>query len=210
MSDGRRGFERRKYTWLLIGLVDMRSTKFLFFTYTMLRSMNQLYKNEWFKYNYDCYNECFCFSPSHYTIVASTQIRPHSDFTVAVSLHDNPGPATIRLTIDNGQRYSQSKEAVVQPFSTIKVIFQTGPMPDATDSGYRLIAEGIAGLSFRNESQLQLNEKRFSVLVQTDKALYKPGDMIQFRVLVLDPSTKPFDIRGDMQVKVLVSTVVGR
>lgn len=142
---------------------------------------------------------------SHYTIVASTQIRPHSDFTVAVSLHDNPVPTTIRLTIENGQRYTQSKEAVVQPFATVKVIFETGAMPDATDSGYRLIAEGISGLTFRNESQLQLNEKRFSVLVQTDKALYKPGDVMQFRVLVVDPSTKPYDVRGDMHVQVLVS-----
>lgn len=78
-------------------------------------------------------------------------------------------------------------------------------MPDATDSGYRLIAEGITGISFRNESRLQLNEKRFSVLVQTDKALYKPGDVLHFRVLVLDPSTKPFDVNGDMQLEVLVS-----
>lgn len=141
---------------------------------------------------------------SHYTIVSSTQIRPHSDFVVAVTLHDSPVPATIRLTIQNGQRYRLSKEASVQPFSTEKVIFETGPMPDPTDSGYRLIAEGIGGLVFHNESQLQLNEKHFSVLVQTDKALYQPEDVLRFRVLVVDPSTRPVDVNGNLHVQVLV------
>jgi len=31
----------------------------------------------------------------------------------------------------------------------------------------------------------------YSVLVQTDKAIYKPGDKVQFRVLILDSETKP-------------------
>lgn len=29
------------------------------------------------------------------------------------------------------------------------------------------------------------------MFVQTDKAVYKPGDTVRFRVLVLDPNTKP-------------------
>lgn len=35
--------------------------------------------------------------------------------------------------------------------------------------------------------------KKYSVLIQTDKAIYKPGDMIQIRVLVLDAETKPYN-----------------
>lgn len=36
-----------------------------------------------------------------------------------------------------------------------------------------------------------MNMKTHMVLVQTDKAVYKPTDKVQFRVLVLDEQTKP-------------------
>lgn len=35
--------------------------------------------------------------------------------------------------------------------------------------------------------------KKNSVLIQTDKAMYKPGDVVKYRVLILDSSTKPYD-----------------
>lgn len=41
--------------------------------------------------------------------------------------------------------------------------------------------------------------------MQTDKALYKPGDKVNFRVLVLDLNLKPGAIRGDMKVFITVS-----
>lgn len=40
--------------------------------------------------------------------------------------------------------------------------------------------------------RLNLNTRQYSVFIQTDKAIYKPGDKVQFRVLVLSPDTKPF------------------
>lgn len=37
--------------------------------------------------------------------------------------------------------------------------------------------------------------KEYSVLIQTDKAVYKPSDRVQFRVLVLDADTKPYQYK---------------
>lgn len=39
---------------------------------------------------------------------------------------------------------------------------------------------------------MDLNTKKYSVFVQTDKSIYKPADKVQFRVLVLDSNTRPF------------------
>lgn len=39
---------------------------------------------------------------------------------------------------------------------------------------------------------MDLNTKKYSIFVQTDKSIYKPADKIQFRVLVLDSNTRPF------------------
>lgn len=37
-----------------------------------------------------------------------------------------------------------------------------------------------------------MNTKKYSVFIQTDKAVYKPSDKVQFRILILNADTKPF------------------
>ena len=51
----------------------------------------------------------------------------------------------------------------------------------------------IDGESFERKVNLNLNLKKFSVFVQTDKSIYKPSEKILFRVLLLDIDTKPFE-----------------
>lgn len=53
-------------------------------------------------------------------------------------------------------------------------------------------AKSLSGIEFDKGVDLDLNTKKFSVFVQTDKSIYKPGDKVQFRVLVLDSSTRPY------------------
>lgn len=57
---------------------------------------------------------------------------------------------------------------------------------------YKLDVKSLTGDSFERSVDLDLNTKKHSVFVQTDKSIYKPGDKVQFRVLVLDSNTKPF------------------
>jgi CD109 antigen len=57
---------------------------------------------------------------------------------------------------------------------------------------YKLDVQSLTGTEFQRSVGLDMNSKKFSVLVQTDKSIYKPGDKVQFRVLVLDSSTRPF------------------
>lgn len=37
-----------------------------------------------------------------------------------------------------------------------------------------------------------MNKKRYFVSIQTDKSVYKPGDKVKYRVLILDEETRPF------------------
>jgi len=39
--------------------------------------------------------------------------------------------------------------------------------------------------------RLNMNTKKRSIYVQTDKSIYKPGDKVQFRILILNGETKP-------------------
>ncbi|KAG4078918.1 hypothetical protein HA402_005578 [Bradysia odoriphaga] len=113
------------------------------------------------------------------------------------SVHDAIEPSTIRLTVKNDRGFRDSKEVTVPPYTTKMVQFSTGDLQQGT---YSIVAEGLSGLTFTDESSIHLHEKVQTVLIQTDKAMYKPGDKVNFRVLVLDLNLKPRAIRGDMLV----------
>lgn len=74
-----------------------------------------------------------------------------------------------------------------------------------TPGQYRLSAEGRAGIQFKNETLINLHTKNVTVLVQLDKAIYKPGDHIRFRVLILDSNMRPSKIDGPVKVYITVN-----
>lgn len=60
----------------------------------------------------------------------------------------------------------------------------------------------LTGEFFEKSVKLDMNVKKNSVFVQTDKAIYKPADKVQFRILVLNAETKPID---DTKVDVFIT-----
>lgn len=58
----------------------------------------------------------------------------------------------------------------------------------------------MSGFVFENNTEITLQTKSFSVLIQTDKAIYKPGDTVNFRVVLLDSNLKPFPLKGDLEI----------
>lgn len=59
------------------------------------------------------------------------------------------------------------------------------------EGDYMLEVKNESGEKFEAKRSLDMNMKKHSVFVQTDKSIYKPSDNIQFRVLALDAETKP-------------------
>lgn len=51
----------------------------------------------------------------------------------------------------------------------------------------------VDGEKFERKMNLNMNLKKYSVFIQTDKAIYKPSENIQFRVLLLNIDTKPYE-----------------
>lgn len=83
----------------------------------------------------------------------------------------------------------------------ISILFQ---IPALKRDRYNLTAEGISGVEFTNETMLNFEDKEISVLVQTDKSIYKPGDKVNYRILVLDSNLRPAKISAapDVVIKV--------
>ncbi|XP_053957332.1 thioester-containing protein 1 allele R1 [Anastrepha ludens] len=124
---------------------------------------------------------------SIYSIIAPNTLRPNSHYHVAVSVHKSPEPVKVKLGII-GSSYTNFKFAEVRPYSTELVDFE---IPALKRDRYSLTAEGVSGAIFTNETQLNFEAKQFTVLVQNDKAIYQPGDLVHYRVLLLDANLKP-------------------
>lgn len=65
---------------------------------------------------------------------------------------------------------------------------------------YELVAEGLSGIDFYDKQIINFHSKNVSILVQTDRSLYKPGDLIRFRVLTLDMNMKPLPNQESVQI----------
>ncbi|XP_073826181.1 thioester-containing protein 1 allele R1-like [Musca autumnalis] len=123
-----------------------------------------------------------------YTIVAPGSIQPDTDYTVTVTLHQNSGPVTIQLAI-TGISYNQSETIEIQPLSSAIVNFKIPPQ--LKDDQYILHAEGTKGLIFKESAKLFYKCAHPCVHLQMDKATYKPGDTVQYRIIALDRKLKP-------------------
>lgn len=95
----------------------------------------------------------------------------------------------MRFSIEDGLQYRNDKTVTVSSNRSELITLRIDAL-DVTN-GYKFIAEGLSGLRFRNESQLRVQLKNHSILIQTDKAIYKPGETIKFRILVLDDKLRP-------------------
>lgn len=125
------------------------------------------------------------------------------DYQVSLTLHDHTEPATFRLSIQDGLKYKNEKEVTINSNQTELVTLRIDDLD--LSNGYKFVAEGISGLLFRNESNLKIESKNVSIFIQTDKAIYKPGETVKFRVLVLDHELKAATLKPDSLLNVYIT-----
>ncbi|KAL5016385.1 hypothetical protein ScPMuIL_005974 [Solemya velum] len=69
---------------------------------------------------------------------------------------------------------------------------------DLTSGDYTLSVVGSRGLTFSNSTSITYESKSMSVFIQTDKAIYKPGQTVHFRAFAMYPNvtvhTGPMDV----------------
>lgn len=78
-------------------------------------------------------------------------------------------------------------------------------MGDIQPGNYKLLVQGSGGVSFQASSPLQYVKKSYSVFIQTDKAVYKPGSKILFRAIILNSQLKPAAEVRDQPVDIHIS-----
>ncbi|CAG2106122.1 unnamed protein product [Medioppia subpectinata] len=138
-----------------------------------------------------------------YVVVAPKVLRSNTDYHISVSLYDIPAPIEVNASVI-GPAHSVSTGAVAVGTAESKVL--TLAIGDWTEGRYRVQVEG-KGANFINDDEPwhitrdgfldkmfpYYEAKCLSVFIQTDKATYKPGQKVQFRAVVVNPSLIPKD-----------------
>ena len=112
---------------------------------------------------------------------------------MSITLHDQVEPAKVKISIVDDKKYTKESEITVQPNKTELLSLHLDDL--TVNNHFKLVAEGLSGLVFKNESALNVESKNVSIFIQTDKAIYKPGETIRFRVLVLDSQLRPAAVK---------------
>ncbi|CAL4124700.1 unnamed protein product, partial [Meganyctiphanes norvegica] len=132
-------------------------------------------------------------SKGTYSAVAPRVVRPNRDYVVVVSTHGTADRTQMTVEVGGfqdagGQQLLNRQIVDLEPDATQSVKFQIG---DLGPGQYNLTVSGYGSLTFSNTTALEYVHKSYSVFIQTDKAIYKPGDLMQFRVIVTNPHLRP-------------------
>lgn len=114
-----------------------------------------------------------------------------------MSVHHVDQPCQIKVGI-TGPSFNETKVVEVKN-SEIKNVEFT--VPELEKGDYNLTAEGVNCLdNFKNTTKL--NYEKFDVYarIQTDKGLYKPGDVVNYRVIFLDKELKPGTVNKNASI----------
>ncbi|KAH0519833.1 CD109 antigen [Microtus ochrogaster] len=144
---------------------------------------------------------------SRFLVTAPGTIRPGANVTVGVELLEN-GPLQATVKAQVLKKAFNTTVTILEAEGVFeRGFFKTLTLPslplDSVDETYELHITGHSqdGLLFSNSTRLSFNAKRMSVLIQTDKAFYKPKQEVKFRVLTLLSDFKPYKTPVNIFIK---------
>ncbi|XP_046585071.1 pregnancy zone protein-like [Haliotis rubra] len=141
-------------------------------------------------------------SPGTYIITFAKKIAPGWTVPIRVQILNATQPVSIQIALVN-----RTSDTIIQ--STTRSFAQGQPqtvdfqIPKDLNRPWRwnelqFNFTGTGGLKFRSSETCEFNEKSKSIFIQTDKAMYKPGQQVKFRVVAVYPDLKvvrePMDI----------------
>lgn len=128
----------------------------------------------------------------NYVILAPQYLRDKHPYQLSVTTLGFDGFAKLHLAIEGS---TNSDEAIsIEKYVQLKnnqaqlVELDTTTLPSGS---YSLRLLSGSGGEIDSTIPLTVLDKAYSVLIQMDKPIYRPGNTVKFRVLVLDQTTKP-------------------
>lgn len=144
-----------------------------------------------------------------YTIVSPSKLRPNSDYHLSIQLENTTQSASFDISISGPSTQSNfnriDSTVTVRPYESRIINLEIG---EWAKGNYKLIVKGRTDgeprYEFANETDLEFDSKSYSIFVQTDKAVYKPGQIVRFRTIIVNPSLIP-NLAGSLDIFIKVS-----
>ncbi|XP_049293329.1 CD109 antigen-like isoform X1 [Anopheles funestus] len=128
-------------------------------------------------------------------VVGPKFIRANQNYTVMISnFNTNLNKVNLMLRIEGHTRDGQNVLNITKSVDVRKQmnrVINCNMPKDLSTGYYKITIDGHRGFSFHKEVDLVYLSKTVSGLIQIDKPVFKPGDTVQFRVIVLDTELKP-------------------
>ncbi|XP_060062599.1 CD109 antigen-like [Ylistrum balloti] len=123
-----------------------------------------------------------------YVVIAPKDVRPGVPLNMSVNILHATGDVLVTAKLEHvstGSVVASSSASFQQHVpGTLQI-----SVPDTIKSGsYQLTVEGSNGLHFSDKTNLHYEAKGMSVFIQTDKAMYKPGQTVNFRGFAIYPN----------------------
>ncbi|XP_027197274.2 thioester-containing protein 2 isoform X1 [Dermatophagoides pteronyssinus] len=139
-----------------------------------------------------------------YTIVSPSKLRPNSDYHLSIQLENTTQSASFDISISGPSTQSNfnriDSTVTVRPYESRIINLEIG---EWAKGNYKLIVKGRTDgeprYEFANETDLEFDSKSYSIFVQTDKAVYKPGQIVRFRTIIVNPSLIP-NLAGSLDI----------
>ncbi|XP_060084301.1 CD109 antigen-like [Ylistrum balloti] len=147
-----------------------------------------------------------CSALNSYIVTMPETIRPNLDTRVYVHILKSEGPVDVTVTLqrsdNNNATVSQSSKTILPSNDPSKngvsTLIDIRVPSHLMEGEYAMKVEGTGGLTFANWTELKFDKKSSSILVQTDRAIYKPGQTVRFRIFGMLPDLtlleKPIDV----------------
>ncbi|XP_039202572.1 CD109 antigen [Crotalus tigris] len=138
-----------------------------------------------------------------YLLAVPKIIRPGANLTIGVwLLKENPSSIRIQAQVLLANKSILQGEAVFQRDSFGTLVLPSLPL-GSTDANYELLVNGYSKgqLLFSNQTSLPFASKSFSVFIQTDKTMYKPGQDVKIRVVTLHSDLKPYSTPVNIYIR---------
>ena len=128
-----------------------------------------------------------------YIAIAPQVLRSGQTENVSVSLFDRDEPAQgiVRVSLETNGRESVDASGLILGTGSIGL-----SVPDLPKGNYLL---RVRGPGFQDTTSLRV-ESGSSLFLETDKPIYKPGQKVMMRVLIVDPELRP--LTGEVVLEV--------
>ncbi|XP_033235958.1 alpha-2-macroglobulin-like [Drosophila pseudoobscura] len=123
-----------------------------------------------------------------YTVVGPGSIKSNRDYNVAIAVHYTKEPVTVKIGI-TGPSHNETRTVEFTKSNVFKQL--SFELPPLQPGDYDLTADGVSGLVFKDSVRLIWDSPNPMLFLHIDKFEYKPGDTVNYRVMILDEQLRP-------------------